>query len=704
MRLVLLVLATLAAVVPDRDVAAQPSNDQCSSAVGIASLPYTQTRTITGATGAFDDPTFECQFDDYSGDEGSVWYRYTAPQAISLQVDTFGSTLDTVVAVHEGACGLFTDVVACNNDDHDIYVSTEQSRTIATLAAGQTVYIQVLDRNGDGGTFTLNVKSSPIVQVSRLKDEGHVPSIAARPGGGFVVVWRSDDLDDQDQLVFGRTLAATGLPDGPRFIVSESPTEEYPMPAVAAGGSSVVAVWDEGDDLLARRFDTSGTPLDGQFTVASDLVGYYPSVAADPLGNFLVAWSNDDGSGLGIAAQAFDALGVPLGGPVQVNTYTTSDQSRPSVSADGAGNFVVTWDSYGQDGDGYGIFAQRFAASGMPVGGEIAVNDQTDADQRFASVSVDPGGGFLVAWQDDSECFFCVDARGFDAGGAALGPSVRIDDDDTGSPSGRPIATSVDAAGTFTVAWSDDYRIVSRQVDPTGTPLSALFQVSHLRSGYLYSPGVAAAPGGEFVVSWEWSPYGSHYDVMSRRVDPAVDVGDPCPAEPRDDCHLPVVDGKSQLVLKNRFNDGSDGVTWKWARGEATAVSDFGNPLAGGTYRFCVYDDLGLGTRLSAAIPEGGTCGAKPCWKAKGTRGFSYTNGPATADGIRSINLTAGADGTASITVKGRGVNLRGPELPFGQMPIRVQLIAGNDVCWETEFDEDDVDVHTANDFKAVGP
>ena len=54
--------------------------------------------------------------------------------------------------------------------------------------------------------------------------------------------------------------------------------------------------------------------------------------------------------------------------------------------------------------------------------------------------------------------------------------------------------------------------------------------------------------------------------------------------------------------------------------------------------------------------------------------------------------------------MKGRGVNLRGPELPFGQMPVRVQLIAGNDVCWETEFDDDDVDVHTANDFKAVGP
>ncbi len=702
MRSVLVVLATLA-VIGVRMAAAQPSNDACSAAVVIPSVPYTQTRSISGATGAFDDPTYECQFDEYAGDEGSIWYRYTAPQAISLQVDTFGSTIDTVVAVHDGACGLFTDVVACNNDDHDIYVSTEQSRTIATLAAGQTAYIQVLDRGGEGGTVTLNVSASPIVQVSRLKDEGHHPSVAAIPGGGFMVVWRSDDPDGDDQHVFGRRLAPTGLPAGPRFTVSEQPTS-YPMPAVAAGGSTVVAIWDEGDEILARRFDLTGTPLGSEFTVAGDEVGYYPGVAADPLGNFLVVWSNDDGSGSGIAAQPYDALGVPQGGPIQVNTYTTNDQARPSVSADGAGNFVVAWNSTGQDGDGYGVFAQRLDASGMPLGSEIPVNDGTDGDQRYPSVSAHATGSFLVAWWDDSDCFFCVDTRGFDATGAPVGPSVRIDDDDTGWPPGRPIATSVDAAGTFTVAWSDDYRIVSRQVDGAGEPLGALFQVSHLRSGYLYHPGVASAPGGEFVVAWEWSPYGSHYDVMSRLVNPAVDVGDPCPARPREDCRLPFVGGKSQLVLKNRLNDNSDSVTWKFARGEATTLADFGNPLADGTYRFCVYDDVGLGTKLWAAIPEGGTCGAKPCWKAKGNKGFSYTNGAATHDGIRSINLTAGVDGKAAITVKGRGANLRGPDLPFGQMPVRAQLIAGNDVCWETEFDEDDLDANTPHDFKAVGP
>ena len=49
-----------------------------------------------------------------------------------------------------------------------------------------------------------------------------------------------------------------------------------------------------------------------------------------------------------------------LGGEFQVNTYTTSSQSGPSVAMDGAGNFVVVWQSSGQDGSSGGVFGQRF--------------------------------------------------------------------------------------------------------------------------------------------------------------------------------------------------------------------------------------------------------------------------------------------------------------------------------------------------------
>ena len=50
----------------------------------------------------------------------------------------------------------------------------------------------------------------------------------------------------------------------------------------------------------------------------------------------------------------------------------TSDASPGSVAMDGNGNYVVTWASKGQDGDGWGVYAQRFDASGAARGASSA--------------------------------------------------------------------------------------------------------------------------------------------------------------------------------------------------------------------------------------------------------------------------------------------------------------------------------------------
>ena len=43
----------------------------------------------------------------------------------------------------------------------------------------------------------------------------------------------------------------------------------------------------------------------------------------------------------------------------RVNTYTTGGQSRPSAAMDAGGNFVIVWQSYGQDGSNLGNFGRR---------------------------------------------------------------------------------------------------------------------------------------------------------------------------------------------------------------------------------------------------------------------------------------------------------------------------------------------------------
>ena len=85
---------------------------------------------------------------------------------------------------------------------------------------------------------------------------------------------------------------------------------------------------------------------------------------------FVVTWESagQDGSQYGVFGQRYNGWsGGPEGSEFRVNTYTTSDQSLPQAAADQGGNFVVVWQSNGQDGDGPGVFGQRYAGDGPPM-------------------------------------------------------------------------------------------------------------------------------------------------------------------------------------------------------------------------------------------------------------------------------------------------------------------------------------------------
>jgi hypothetical protein len=72
-----------------------------------------------------------------------------------------------------------------------------------------------------------------------------------------------------------------------------------------------------------------------------------------------VVWTSyaQDGNGTGVFGQRFDSTGVKQGGEFQVNTYTYNAQSvggsstrQPGgVSLDDSGNFIVVWTSFAQE-------------------------------------------------------------------------------------------------------------------------------------------------------------------------------------------------------------------------------------------------------------------------------------------------------------------------------------------------------------------
>src|SRR6185503_8148643 len=167
-------------------------------------------------------------------------------------------------------------------------------------------------------------------------------------------------------------------------------------------------------------------PLGPEFRVNTNTTGdqYGAEVRSDGAGNFVVAWQSysQDGSGYGVFAQRFAASGAALGGEFRVNTQTASDQSRPAIAVDASGNFVVAWQAAGQDGSGTGVFARRYDAGGAPLGGEFRVNTFAVDEQVDPSAAAGAAGDFVVVWSSQGQ-----DGSNYGVFGQRYGPIVPVE-------------------------------------------------------------------------------------------------------------------------------------------------------------------------------------------------------------------------------------------------------------------------------------
>jgi hypothetical protein len=176
-----------------------------------------------------------------------------------------------------------------------------------------------------------------------------------------------------------------------------------------------------------------------------------------------------------------------------------------------------------------------------------------------------------------------------------------------------------------------------------------------------------------------------------------------CDPTPLAACKQPIAAEKALLLIKANGGSG-DKLVWKWAKGETTAIEDFGDPLGTTIYTLCIYDEsAGTPTlALTAVVPAGGTCDGKPCWSVIG-KGFKYKDPTAANDGIKGVLLKFGASGKAKIVVKGKGDNLDTPVLPLAQDPqVVVQLKNDAGVCWEARYSAP-VTANDAGQFKDKG-
>jgi hypothetical protein len=326
------------------------------------------------------------------------------------------------------------------------------------------------------------------------------PAIAMDGDGEFVVAWQSNLQDGSTYGIYAQRYDAAGVAQGTEFRVNSFTTDSQSVPALAmdADGDFVI-VWQSqnqdgnGQGIYAKRYTAAGVPQGGEFrvNVHTSANQSAPAVAVSAEGDFVITWTSfgQDGDNAGVYARRYSAAGVAQGGEFRVNTYTTSSQHFASIAMDAVGEFTIAWHSFEQDGSGYGIYAQRYSAAGVAQGDEFRANTYTTNTQRNPSIGVDADGDFVIAWHSDDQdgSDYGVYAQRYNALGVAQGGEFRANTYTTERQRGASVA--MDTAGDFVIAWDSFEQdgggrgVYAQAYNAAGVPQGAEFRVSTYTTG-----------------------------------------------------------------------------------------------------------------------------------------------------------------------------------------------------------------------------
>ena len=265
----------------------------------------------------------------------------------------------------------------------------------------EDIFARRFDPNGQplGSEFRVN---------SYTNDRQLYPGVAMDNDGGFVIVWESMNIPEQDnKTICGQLYDSNGAKFGPEFVISEEISDSrYPDVAMETEGNFAI-VWmrdKSSNSIIARLYNVDGTAKTEPFEISTIRFSSItrPSIAMDEDGNFVVAWDGDPklASLDDIHARRYNFDGTAIGEQFIVNTSIEGPQKNPQVAMNNRGRFIIVWDSkIDPDINERDIFAQRYDSAGGPLGDEFQVNTYMADDQKRPSVAMTENRKFVMAWQ-----------------------------------------------------------------------------------------------------------------------------------------------------------------------------------------------------------------------------------------------------------------------------------------------------------------
>jgi MYXO-CTERM domain-containing protein len=362
--------------------------------------------------------------------------RLTVPAAVVART-AFPAVLDPIigpeVAVDEPVVGppgkrSFDPVVAFSGSQFlAVWQDTGFGQTSAIFATRLSSEAVVLDALG--------------IAIAENNDTVLAKPTVATVDGNYLVAWedRSSGNSDIDAAVVATDGAVTPLASVAATAESES------HPSLAGRGNQALLVFRSNASVRASHFTGGG--FGALFDISN---GDEPVVAADPSGDYLVAWSQ--GAGLDLRGRFVDSSGAVSGGAFDISAANGS-QVEPALDFDGT-NFVAFWrnnsDIYGARVSDTGVVLDTRQQGGNVVGGVAMV--EAPALQGAPKVACGASGCILV-WADYRDAILKADVYAARIDGSfALGTITPVASLDRVQV--EPSATAA-ASGWFLV-WRDN--------------------------------------------------------------------------------------------------------------------------------------------------------------------------------------------------------------------------------------------------------
>lgn len=217
---------------------------------------------------------------------------------------------------------------------------------------------------------------------------------------------------------------------------------------------------------------------------------------------------------LSATPQVYAAPGDTVGEEVKANTFANNTQGTSSIAMDADGDYIITWDSFGEDGDDFGVYAQRYNSDGTVIGNNFRINTTTNGRQEDPDIAMDATGDFVICWEsldqdgDDNGIY----AQRYNADGTPEGNEFRVNS--TISSAQDEVSVAMNATGDFVITWTsfnqdgDSDGVYAQRYDADGTVQGVEFGVNTTITGSQASPSIAMNAAGDFVISWSGAEQG----------------------------------------------------------------------------------------------------------------------------------------------------------------------------------------------------